>query len=272
MIKAHFINVGQGNMVAVVFPDNEVLVYDCNITDDNEVAVLAYLKQIMPNQSIDVFINSHRDADHTCGIKKLNTAFPIGTLWEAGVAGNTDTPEYRAYMEFRRAVPHTYEVTSGDVWLRKPHVKILNGKRDALSDINAQSIVLRVDHEGSVLLLTGDTNASVWRDHILSEHSGSVNSLVLGGSHHGSFSFFNDDCDREDPFVGHMNLIRPAITILSVGDNLHGHPDDDAIRHYETYCHGTTETKQKIFRTDRHGNMTVELHGGGTGRIIWSRT
>ena len=40
-IFVHFLNVGQGNMVVVIFPDNEVLVYDCNITQDNEEDVFA---------------------------------------------------------------------------------------------------------------------------------------------------------------------------------------------------------------------------------------
>ena len=72
MITVHFVNVGQGNMAIVVFSDNTTLVYDCNINDDNERLVFAYLANVMPKNSIDVFVNSHREADHMRGVKRLH--------------------------------------------------------------------------------------------------------------------------------------------------------------------------------------------------------
>lgn len=272
MITFHFLNIGQGNMAIGVFPDGKVLAYDCNITNDNETEVFAYLAKIMPKKSIDVFVNSHRDADHMRGIKKLHAKYPISSLFDSGVSGNVDTPEYTEYMDFRRNIADKYEVTPNQWWVAHPNVKIINGKREGLDDPNAQSIVLHIDHNGSSLLLAGDTSASTWRDYIIPELGNAVKSLVLFASHHGSFSFFNEDRENSDDYTDHIASINPAIAIISVSDtNPHGHPDDEALIHYENHCYGTLETQQKIFRTDQHGNMKVELHGQGTGWIYWKQ-
>jgi len=268
MITFYFLNIGQGNMAIGIFPDGKILAYDCNITTENEAAVFAYLKKIMPKNSIDVFVNSHRDADHMRGIKKLHAKYPITSLFDSGVSGNIDTPEYTEYMDFRRNITDKYEVTPNQWWTAHTNVKIINGKREDLDDPNSQSIVLHIDHNGSSLLLAGDTSATTWRDYIIPELGTAVRSMVLFASHHGSHTFFNEDRDNDEDYTQHLALINPAIAIISVSDtNPHGHPDPDAITHYENHCYGTVNTKQKIFRTDLHGNMKLELNGDGTGAI-----
>jgi beta-lactamase superfamily II metal-dependent hydrolase len=269
MTTFHFLNVGQGNMAVGIFPDGKILAYDCNITNENEEEIFTYLQKIMPKNSIDVFVNSHRDADHMRGIKKLHERYPVTSLFDSGVSGNTETTEYEEYMDFRRNITDTYEVEPNQWWTAHPGVKIINGKRDGLEDTNSQSIVLHIDYNGSQLLLAGDSDVVAWRDYIVSEVGDKVKSLVLYASHHGSHAFFNEDPEKNDDFTTHLEYINPAIAIISVGaTNPHGHPKEEAISHYENYCYGA-ENGQKIFRTDQHGNMKIELHGGGTGTIYW---
>ncbi len=57
------------------------------------------------------------------------------------------------------------------------------------------------------------------------------------------------------------------MTIISVGDNAHGHPDKKALEFYEKYSTGSKQGN-KIYRTDTHGHMVVELKDGGG----WSLT
>ena len=61
---AHFMNVGCGNMTLLQLAEGPTFLYDCNVTDDNQEQVLDYLGRNLPSRNIDVFINSHRDADH----------------------------------------------------------------------------------------------------------------------------------------------------------------------------------------------------------------
>jgi beta-lactamase superfamily II metal-dependent hydrolase len=252
-------------------PDNVVVVYDCNITDENEADVFAYMKRVMPQESIGVFVNSHRDADHMRGIKKLHKRYPISTLYDSGVSANTETPEYEEYMDFRLNVANMYEVSGGMYMQQYPYVRILNGKREGLDDPNAQSIVMHVDWQGSSLLLAGDTDVDSWASYIMKESKDTIMSLVLMASHHGSLTFFNNDPAYED-YVAHLAAINPAITIISVSEtNPHGHPDKTALKYYEQYSYGTVDKTMKIFRTDVHGHMKLELKGQGTGTIYWQQ-
>src|SRR5260221_12414876 len=160
MITFHFLNVGQGNMAVGLFPNGEVLVYDCNITDDNESDVFNYLERIIPfRKPVDIFVNSHRDADHMRGIEKLHAKHPISNLWDSGVTGNTDSSEYQIYMDLRRNVFYE-EVSAESFWKKYPWVRVINSKRENLSDTNSQSIVLQVNFNGSSLLLAGDSSAT----------------------------------------------------------------------------------------------------------------
>src|SRR6266852_3859038 len=97
----HFMDVGQGNMTLLQLANGKTFLYDCNLTGDNENAVLDYLaKQIGWGTNIDVFVCSHRDADHMRGVKKVHAQFPIQHIWDSAAPGTTtDSTEYKEYME-----------------------------------------------------------------------------------------------------------------------------------------------------------------------------
>ena len=79
-LRFHMLDVGEGLMILIIFPNDQVMLFDCNVTDDNESTILDYLSANIPfkinpatgnaEQFIDVFVNSHRDEDHYRGLKK----------------------------------------------------------------------------------------------------------------------------------------------------------------------------------------------------------
>ena len=89
-LRFHMLDVGEGLMVLIIFPNNQVMLFDCNVTGDNESAILNYLSDNIPfkmnsatgnvEQFIDVFVNSHRDEDHYRGLKKVNAQYPIKSI------------------------------------------------------------------------------------------------------------------------------------------------------------------------------------------------
>ena len=105
-MEIHFLDVGCGAMVLIQMPDGQAFMYDCNITDENANYVINYIDNVIgPFTEIDMFINSHRDADHFRGIKNLHRAHPIKEIKDSGVPGTTTTSsDYQAYMELRRLV------------------------------------------------------------------------------------------------------------------------------------------------------------------------
>lgn len=267
----HFVDVGQGNMTLLQLANGTIFLYDCNVTEDNEDRVLGYLgEKIGWGRSINVFVNSHRDADHMRGVQKIHQYFPIKHIWDSGVAGTTpNSTEYREYMGLRRQVGFT-EIERLKRWdYGATRLRVMNARNDDLpDDPNAQSIVIKVVHQdtrnnelGSVIL-TGDTNAVTWQSIQQHYSNGDLSCSILLGSHHGSITFFDDPSNDRHYYTGHIRAMSPAMTIISVGDNVHGHPDEKAIELYKKYSHGS-DKGNKLYRTDEQGHMRVELKDDG---------
>ena len=274
----HFIDVGQGNMVLIETDDGRKLVFDCNVTDKNDARVLNYVaKQIGAGTALHAFICSHRDADHMRGVKKLHARFPIRRVWDSGHPGTTtDSDEYREYMELRRRVgskeikKHTREDFGGT------RLRFLSAKDNRLpDDANAQGIVIKAEQRdratnrilGSAML-PGDSDAATWRYGIMVDYKASdMSSDILMAAHHGSISFFDDPRDDKHYYTKHLASIAPAMTIVSVGPNSHGHPDQKAMECYRKYSAGSKQGN-KVFRTDEKGTMKLTLESDGQWKLV----
>src|SRR5208337_5450615 len=121
--------------------------------------------------------------------------------------------------------------------------------RNAALDANLASV-----------LLTGDTDAETWKDIRTTYSDGDLSCYVLLASHHGSLTYFDDPSDTHY-YTSHLRAQAPAVTIISVGDNAHGHPDEKAIEFYEKYSLGSS--KGKVLRLDDHGHIGVSLNDSG---------
>lgn len=264
-------------MALIQTSNNRNVVVDCNVTDDNESDVFDYLlEKLGVYAQIDIFICSHRDADHMRGIKKLHEEFPIKAISDNGYPGtSTDTKEYKQYMELRR------QVGNGEIKRKtrrdfgRTRLRYLSARDDRLAkNANAQGIVIKVEHLsvksskvlGSVML-TGDSDAQKWKYGIQQDYD--ENDLaceILVAGHHGSDTFFDDPADKKYYYVEHIKAMNPAMTIVSVGNNSHGHPSSDAIKLYRKYSRGSN-TGNKVFRTDIQGNMCVHLKDDGNWNL-----
>jgi beta-lactamase superfamily II metal-dependent hydrolase len=268
-VRVHFLDVGCGNMTLVVFPNGVTYLYDCNVTDDNEDAVLAYLSTAMGNRtSLDAFICSHRDADHMRGLRKVHDLYPISEIRDSGVPGTTtDSSEYEDYMAMRRMVRrHTIEART-KLEVGDATVRYMNAAYDDFTDANDQSIVMKIEYGNSSVLLAGDTSFRPWKEKILLFYPDEkLRADILLGSHHGSLTFFDDPSDNQYYYMAHIEKISPAMTLLSVGPNSFGLPDDKAVELYTKRSRGS-DKGNKVYRTDEQGSMRLVLKGEGGWRL-----
>ena len=268
----HFIDVGQGNMVLVQCTSGTNFVVDCNITEDNKERVLKYVaSQIGSGSRLHAFICTHRDSDHMRGVRTLHNQFPIREVWDSGYPGtSTDTDEYKAYMQLRRDVGHRVieKQTFKDYGLTR--FRYMSGKDDRLPrNANDQGIVFKVEQRApdmsrilSSAILTGDSSFATWKDGILKDYNvRDVSCNILMAAHHGSIDFFRDP-SRNHYYLDHMKAMGPAVTIVSVGPNSYGHPDETAMRLYRDNSSGSGDG-HKVFRTDRQHSMKLTLKSGG---------
>jgi len=268
--RIHFINVGQGNMTLIELDNGQKFLYDCNLTQENQSEVLNHIaKQIGWGTKINIFCCSHRDADHMRGVKLLHKYFPIQRVWDSGVTGTTpSSTEYTEYMELRRQVGVIEVKQKNFATFGHTELLIMNGKNDALADnANAQSIVIKVVHRNKFgekqasVLLTGDTDAKTWEHiHRVYQKSDLSCSLLLA-SHHGSLTYFQTS-DNNPLYTAHLTAKSPEMTIISVGNNAHGHPHKTALEHYTKFSTGSKQGN-KVFRTDQQGHMSAVLHDTG---------
>jgi len=269
--EIHFIDVGQGNMVLVEATNGKYYLCDCNVTNDNEDSVLNYLANVIGwGTTISAFICTHRDADHMRGIKKVHEYFPVASIWDSGYPGTTtDSSEYREYMQLRRTVGSVEKKKQTKQDLGMTRFRYLSAKDDRLEkNANAQGLVIKVEHWndsscGSSTILTGDCDAETWRHGIMQDYVASdVESSILMGAHHGSITFFDDPGDTKHYYTDHIQAVYPAMTIISVGDNGHGHPDEKAIELYEKYSTGSNKGN-KVYTTQDKGTMKLTLKDDG---------
>lgn len=267
-LVSHFISVGNGNMALVILPNSTTMLFDCNVTTDNQWDVLSYLGSVLPSNRIDYFINTHRDADHMRGVADIHKKYPIAKVWDSGETGTSPyEPSYLSYMNLRRNV--TYKtVEAGYYWtFGDTVVRCMNSGRLDTTDPNSQSMVFKIEYGSSSLLLTGDSDAVAWKNYVIPFYKDRVSSRIMLVSHHGALSFFDDSSDKNYYYTEHIKKIAPDICIVSTGKNAFGHPDPKALEFYEKYAKGSNQGN-KIFRTDLRGNIVVTQRFDGS----WSLT
>jgi len=253
----HVIDAGLGNMVLIRTSVRDVL-YDCNITDENEEQVLGYLRRALGVQpSIELLVCSH--PDHIRGVKRLHSAFPIEVICDSGVpATNQDSPEYKDYLDLRQKRPYVPVRAMINRRIGETHFRWLNSGSPDYSDPDAQSVVLKMDHDaGSSLLLAGHTDFRPWKEKILPFYDVRVKSDILFAPQHGSLSFFQDPSDPNNYYVDHIKAISPALTIIPVGSNDQGLPDKKAVELY------TEHTSDQVITTQDKSNIRIVLNTDG---------
>ena len=267
----HFIDVGQGNMVLVQCASGTNFVIDCNITEENKDRVLGYVaEQIGSGRQLHAFICTHRDADHMRGVRTLHNKFPIREVWDSGYPGtSTDTDEYKVYMRLRNDVGSRIIEKQTKYDYGRTRLRFLSAKDDRLpKNANDQGLVLKVEQRNPDMsrimastVLTGDGSYAVWNDGIMKDYStGDVSCNILMAAHHGSLDFFDDQSNNR--YLKHIQAMKPAMTIVSVGPNNYGHPDPTALRLYRENSRGL-DNGDKTYRTDLQHTVKLTLRDAG---------
>jgi competence protein ComEC len=193
---------------------------------------------------LDAVLLTHGDPDHIGGAPALLDTFRPSGLWE-GIIVPRHEPS-RTLREQARAAGIASRLRRGgetlrwgDTRIRVLHPPEPDWERPRIR--NDDSVVLEVTCGGVALLLTGDVSAEVERD-ILGQLTSSRTRILKVG-HHGS---------RTSSSSLLLESWRPQIALISAGrGNTFGHPTEEVIGRLESIG-------ARIYRTDRHGQITVE--------------
>lgn len=251
------VDVGQGDCALVEFPGGKrALIDGGGFYDDsfdvgkNVVAPFLWKKKI---QKIDFLVLTHPDPDHLNGLKFIARTFRVEELWDSGQKSNS--PFFGELMTIvRQKQIHRISLFRGD------DPRIINGvvvhplhpRREDLqahcwpnrSRANNLSLVLRLVFGSQAFLFTGDIEREAEAELIASGID--LESRVIKVPHHGSLT---------SSTASFLLKVRPEIAVISAGQrSMFRLPNPKVLKRYEGLgC--------RIFRTDRHGAITLETDG-----------
>lgn len=295
-LEFYILNIGEGLMILLIFPDNKVMLFDCNVIEDDSDRVIRLLNKLIPDRInpltnkkekyIDVFVNSHRDIDHLRGLDTINKNFYIDEVWDSGQSGEADeSDEYSYFMKLRREKNKENKLTelkpfSNPIEYGGTNLLCLSSKREIskeeidkykLKIQHSNSVVLKIEYGGKSLLLTGDSDWYAWKNFIIPNYKETVNSEILVASHHGSKSFFTVDENEEisikdypdSTYFESLDYIDPIIVLISCGEyKVHNHPNIKAMELYNK------APNKQAYTTQNKGILCGIINNNGYFTIV----
>lgn len=241
VLDVHFIDVGQGDAIALRSPSGKTMLIDGGKKSRGE-DVVRFLRE-HGIETLDYVVATHPDADHIGGLISVLEQMDVKTFIDSGKVHTTQT--YARLLELIDANDIEFVVpNNGDPIDFDPNVtmQVVNAVKEA-SNNNEASIVLYATYGDVSFLLTGDADVSIERD-MLTRYE--LPTTVLKAGHHGS------DTSSDPQFV---KQIAPEVVILSYGEgNSYGHPHSRVLQTIE-------EVGATAYSTATEGDITVRTDG-----------
>ena len=243
-LSVHILDIGQGDSILIQSPEGKVVLIDGGTGSVNLVPYL----QSLNVEEVNLMVATHAHADHIGGLDDVINAFPVKVYLDNGQPHTTRT--YNSLMKLVEDKNLTYiSAKNGRVFnlgsevtleVLHPQDRLLRNTR---SDLNSNSVVIRMRHGQNCFLFTGDAEEPT--EHILVQ-KGIEPCNVLKVAHHGS----NHSSSQR-----FLQAVQPDIALISMGvDNRYNHPGEETIQRLKSV--GST-----IYRTDQQGTITLESDG-----------
>ena len=233
-LQVHVLDVGpiEGDSILIISPAGKAALIDTGDTGKGKV-VLDALKRYKVER-LDYFIATEPHSDHIGGADEVLTAMKVGTVIDNGIDLSTPAPEAAANPKGKGAKAKATPTP--------PPPK--KGAVTAGNEINANSIVLRLDYGDFSMLFMGDAEAQT--EQRLLGKDVQLQATVLKVAHHGSKYATSEE------FVKRVKL---EAAIISDGAwNRYGHPAQVVLDRLKA-------ANAKVYRTDLQGEITITTKG-----------
>jgi competence protein ComEC len=261
-VRLTVLDVGQGEAIYLEGPGRSNMLVDAGGMlgdgfDIGQRVIVPFLWHEWVSR-LDVVVLTHPQSDHIGGAPTILREVSVGEVWTDGSPAASATDVWIQEYLRRRRIPQRV-VAAGDPPLRwgRAAVQVLhpaaeNGNAPAAlpgreSGANDRSVVLRVQTGDQAILLTGDLERN--GEAVLLASGATVAAQVLKVPHHGS---------RQSSTEAFLRAVGPAEALVSVGHrNPFRHPHPEVLARYQ--ARGV-----RVWRTDRHGAISVEMRPGET--------
>ncbi len=248
-LRISFLDVGEGDAVLIQKGSRQVLVDG----GPSPRAITLGLGSRMPfwDRTIDVVVLTHPNQDHLAGLVAVLQRYEVAQVLypESEYASPTYDEWLRVISE--KGIKAAPAVTGQRIDLGNGVIiDVLNPSIEPLtgsgSDMDNNSVVLRVNHHEISFLLTADIMEDAERELVRERMGAGV--TVLKVAHHGS------DTSTEPGFLA---VADPETVVISCGTgNRFGHPDAEVVGRLEEKV-----GKKNIYRTDKQGTIDFVIDG-----------
>jgi competence protein ComEC len=244
------LDVGQGSALLVTTGAGRSLLVDGGGSPGSDYPVgerrlLPQLRDLGVGH-LELVALTHPDADHGEGLLAVLEAMPVGRLVLPGEDCDHPLARRLAAAAARRGVPtEGWWAGRREAW-EGLTLMALGPGRGSVCGANDESLVLRLEGPGGVLLLPGDVEGAGER--ALLESGARLEARVLVVPHHGS-------AGSSSPFF--LDRVRPELALIQAGErNPFGHP-------HARVLEALRRRRIRVLRTDRDGALRVLLYADG---------
>lgn len=243
-LQVHVLDVGQGDSILIEAPGDKRVLIDAS-TDGADVAERLQARGI---EKLNLVVSTHPHADHIGGMASVLKNIEVGMYVDNGMTHNTLTYLRTTQAVEKRNIPYRAAL-NGRVFNVGPEAKLtiihprstlLRGTR---SDLNSNSVIIRLDHKNICFLFMGDAEDPTERDLL---NRGLETCAVLKVAHHGSAHSTSDSF---------LRAVKPKYAAISSGaGNRYGHPAPETLSRLKA-------ADVEVHRTDLEGNITFISSG-----------
>jgi competence protein ComEC len=248
-VQVSFLDVGQGDAILIRQGSFEVLVDG----GPSPQAISLALGKYLPfwDRTIELVVLTHPHDDHLAGLVEVLRRYRVEQVLEPPVIEDESldfTPDL--YAEWRRLIAEKgiWTITAQayqDLRCARIELEVLNPPLALLtgtqSDVDNNGVVLDVRVGDISFLLTGDLMEEDEQELTITRMLS--NCTVLKLAHHGS---------KTSSSQGFLNVARPQVAVISVGENDYGHPSVEVLERLKGLM---------LYRTDEDGTITFFTDG-----------
>ena len=249
--QVHFLDVGQGDCVAIRFSNNETALIDCG-APDSEKKLTKYLDNIFfknSNRKFDYAILTHTDSDHIGNFSSLLNKYEFNNIYlpkniinhevYSEIYKNIVEKNYNVYFNFEGI---SLNISDDSV------LQWLSPTSNFYDNDNDYSPIINASINGFNFLFTGDASIAIENIVLMNYDISNIDVLKVG--HHGSNFSTSYDLLAET---------QPQNIVFSVGENNYGHPSSEVIERIANY-QNDYGVKINLYETKDKGNLIFMIN------------
>jgi competence protein ComEC len=240
-----FFDVGQGDAILVESPSGQNMLIDDGERSSWKPTVVNPILRKKGINKLDYIVLTHPHDDHLAGLPNILERMKVDNVFDSGQPHTSKT--YIKFLTMIEKKKIKYQIARlGQTIDLGGGVKglILSPSEPLIpSDLNENSIVIRLVYGNTAFLLAGDLGHQ-GESRIL-KLGYDIRSDVLKVGHHGSSTSTTQEF---------LDSVKPQIAVISVGENTFGHPNPGTLKRLE-------ESGAIILRTDVDGTISIKSDG-----------